>query len=194
MMSIKTVAAGKSSYDLVDKDKLFFLLPLKKAQVLLDIGCGTGNYSIPIAERLGEKGIVHAIDPWKYGVNELKSKAKSKGISNINAIVGDASKRIPVENESIDVCLMATVLHDLVEDNTYEGTMKEIKRTIRPAGKLVIIEFKKIKPPPGPPMEIRITPKELKHLVEPYGFIIVKTTDIGPFTYLSIFTNDKYQI
>lgn len=190
----KPVASGKSSFDLIDKDKLFSLLSLKKAQIFLDIGCSTGNYSIPIAERVGEKGLVYAIDLWKYGVSQLKSKAKSKGIKNINAIVGDASKRIPIENESIDTCLMATVLHDLVQENMDEGTMKEIKRILRPRGKLVIIEFKKIKPPPGPPIEIRIPPDELRHLVEPYGFKINKTTDIGSFTYLSIFINDNQKI
>lgn len=191
MKNDNPIAAGKSSYDLVDKDKLFSILTVKTGETLLDIGCGIGNYTIPLAQLAGEESRIYAIDAWREGINQLVSRAAIKGITNIEAIVGDASKKIPLENESVDICLLATVLHDLAEVNADTGTLKEIRRVLKPKGTLVIIEFEKIEPPPGPPVNIRIAPDELDHLVKPYGFECIETVDIGFSIYLSTFSGNR---
>jgi ubiquinone/menaquinone biosynthesis C-methylase UbiE len=84
---------------------------------------------------------------------------------------------------------MATVLHDLIEDKTDDGTLRGVKRVLKPQGQLVIIEFHKVKGPLGPPIRIRISPEEVEKRLHLYNFQIVKTMDIGPYHYLSIFTN-----
>lgn len=97
------------------------------------------------------------------------------------------SKRIPLEDRNIDIALMATVLHDLIEVNAERGTLKEVRRVLKPGGKLVIIEFKKVEGPPGPPVAIRLTPEETEKIVSGYGFKQEKVIDIGPYNYLSLF-------
>jgi ubiquinone/menaquinone biosynthesis C-methylase UbiE len=82
---------------------------------------------------------------------------------------------------------MATVLHDLIQDKTDDGTLREIKRVLKPYGTLAIIEFKKIEGPPGPPIGIRMSPEEVERHIYPYAFSMTKTIDIGEFTYLSFF-------
>ena len=51
-----------------------------------------------------------------------------------------------------------------------------------------MIEFKKIEGPPGPPIHIRLTPEQTKERLEPYGFQSVKEMEIGPYSYLVLFT------
>lgn len=183
------LGAGKGSFDLIDSEKLFSVLGLEEGVTLLDVGCGSGDYTIAAAERIGEKGMIYAIDAWEEGVDELIRRAAIKGITNIRASVVDASEGIPIEDQSVDICLMATVLHDLIREGVEKGALQEIKRALKPMGRLVVIEFKKIEGPPGPPREVRISPEELERLLTPYGFCISRSTEIGAYNYVSIFIN-----
>jgi ubiquinone/menaquinone biosynthesis C-methylase UbiE len=185
-MHEKPIAAGKSSFDLIDKEKFFTALGLKKDTILLDVACGIGRYSIAASEIVGNEGLIYAVDLWEEGVNALRQAVAERGIKHIRPILGDVSKHIPVEDRSVDVALMATVLHDLIEVSTEKGTLREIRRVLKPGGKLVIIEFKKIDGPPGPPVAIRLSPEETEKIVSAYGFKQEKVLDVGPYNYLSV--------
>jgi ubiquinone/menaquinone biosynthesis C-methylase UbiE len=187
-MTEKPIAAGKSSFNLVDSKKLFSELRLKENTTLLDLACGSGAYSIAASEYIGEEGLIYAVDLWKEGIDNLLKEVKIKQINNIHANIADISIHIPMESSCIDVCLMATVLHDLIQDDTDQETLGELKRVLKPNGSLAIIEFKKIERPPGPPIQIRISPEKLDAILFSHDFRKVLTTDIGPYNYLSIFT------
>ena len=118
-MSHKPIAAGKSSFDLIDFATLLSALDLGEEIVFLDVACGVGNYAIEIAREIRKSGTVHAFDLWEEGIIKLKLKAGSLELGNIEAAVCDVSKSIPLDDDSVDVCLMATVLHDLIEDGTH---------------------------------------------------------------------------
>lgn len=187
-MTEKPIAAGKSSFNLVDSKKLFSELRLKENTTLLDLACGSGAYSIAASEYIGEEGLIYAVDLWKEGIDNLLKEVKIKQINNIHANIADISIHIPMESSCIDVCLMATVLHDLIQDDTDQETLGELKRVLKPNGSLAIIEFKKIEGPPGPPIQMRISPEKLDAILFSHDFRKVLTTDIGPYNYLSIFT------
>jgi ubiquinone/menaquinone biosynthesis C-methylase UbiE len=186
-MHNKPIAAGKSSFDLIDKERFFAALGLNRDSVLLDAACGVGKYSVAASDVLKNEGIIFAVDLWEEGIQTLKQTVAEKEIKNIRPFLADISKQIPVEDRSIDIILMATVLHDLIEDNTEKGTLSEIRRVFKPGGRLVIIEFKKMEGPPGPPVAIRLTPEETEKIVSAYGFEQEKVVDVGPYNYLSVF-------
>lgn len=186
-MTKRPIAAGSSSIQLVDIKKLFFELGLKEDTIFLDLACGSGAYSIAASEYIGQTGVIYAIDLWKEGIESLQREIRSKKLKNIQASISDVSERIPIETDFVDVCLMATVLHDLIQDKTDVGTLKEVNRVLKPQGMLAIIEFKKIDGVPGPPLRIRLSPEEVETHLIPYSFRFSKTMNIGPYTYLSIF-------
>lgn len=179
--------AGKSSFDLIDGKRLFSQIGLKEGSVFLDLGCGKGNYSMAALKYVGSRGIIYAADLWKEGIEALKEAVVEKGIENIRVIETDVSKRLPIEKGTIDVCLLATVFHDLVRSHVHRGTLEEVKRVLKANGTLAVVEFKKIEGSPGPPMDIRLSHDELAALFYPYGLHNIKTMEIGTYHYLSIF-------
>lgn len=185
-MTHKPIAAGKSSFDLIDFATFLSVVNLQEETVFLDIACGVGNYTIEIARQIREKGTVHAFDLWEKGIDQLRLKAGSRGLDNIRSEVCDISKTLPLDDHSIDICLMATVLHDLIHDGTHEGTLSEIVRVLKPSGRLAVIEFKKIPGPPGPPEKVRLSPEELIEILQPLGFEKQETIALGAATYLSL--------
>ena len=183
----KPTAAGKSSYDLIDVDKFFKELDLQEGISFLDLACGRGAYCLAASEIVGEKGRVCGLDLWAEGIDLLKSAAVAKGLTNIDAIVSDAGKKFPVDEDSIDVCLMATVLHDFVEDKIDQEVLYQTARTVKPNGILAIMEFKKIDGPPGPPRRIRLSPEQVDDLLTPFGFKQQHVADVGPYNYLLLY-------
>jgi ubiquinone/menaquinone biosynthesis C-methylase UbiE len=179
--------AGKSSFGLIDTAKFFHELDLKKGITFLDVACGWGAYSLTASDIVGKAGQVYAVDLWEEGITSLKKDAASKDIQNIAAFVSDASQSIPIENDSVDVCLLATVLHDFVGDQVDRGVMKEIVRVLKPEGILAIVEFKKTDGPPGPPKPVRLSPQEVDNLVSAYSFKQKRFAEIGADHYLQIF-------
>ena len=188
-MKHEPTGAGRSSFTLINVKRLFSELRLDEGSMVLDVACGIGLYSIAASEYIGQTGRIYAVDLWKEGVDSLKKEIRDRQIKNIVACVADVSKHIPIADQSIDVCLMATVLHDLIEDKTDDGTLRGVQRVLKPQGQLAIIEFHKIEATPGPPLKIRISPEELEKRLHRYDFRIIKTVDVGPDHYLSIFTN-----
>jgi len=181
--------AGSSSIDLIDVDLFFQALALKPGISVVDLGSGPGDYSIPIAKIIGREGRVYAVDLWEGCIDFLKSEIERLGIVNIDPILTDMSKRLPFEGESIDACLMATILHDLKDNQSHDATLTEVKRFLKKGGIFAIVEFTKRDGPPGPPASIRLSPEETAMLVEPHGFIRKGLYDLGPCTYLMVYSS-----
>jgi ubiquinone/menaquinone biosynthesis C-methylase UbiE len=182
----KPTGAGKSSFGLIDSAKFFRELDLNKGATFLDVACGRGAYSLAASDIIGKDGQVYAVDLWEEGILSLRNQA-AKGIQNITTFVSDVAQSIPIENDCVDVCLMATVLHDFVGDKVGRQVMKEIVRVMKSEGTLAIVEFKKKDGPPGPPKPIRLSPEEVVKIVSAFGFQQNRYTEVGPDNYLQIF-------
>ncbi len=183
-MSEQPIAAGRSSFDLIDPEKVFAELGLASDTVLYDLACGVGKYTLEAARRMGPKGLIHALDLWPEGIAALQGQVEKLGLKNVRPLCCDVSGRIPLDVHSVDLCLMATVLHDLAHDGTAEGTLAEVARVLKPGGRLVVIEFYKVDSHPGPPVAIRLSEQQVDALVGPFGFTRKRIAQVGPHNYL----------
>ena len=183
----KPTGAGKSSFGLIDTATFFQELDLKEDITFLDVACGRGAYTLAVADIIGNNGQIYAVDLWEEGIGILSEEAASKGIQNITTFVSDVAQHIPIEDDCVDACLMATVLHDLVADKIDQQTLKEIVRVMKPEGTLVIVEFFKKQGPPGPPKPVRLSPEEVDQMLTVHGFQQERYAEIGPDNYLQIF-------
>ena len=180
-------AAGKSSYDLIDHDRFWRFLSLEPGMTVLDLGCGVGRYSLPIAARLGSQGKVIAVDAWEEGIARLKAQAEAVADVTLEAYVADA-RRLPLADRQVDLCLMATVLHDFVADGIATQVMDEVMRVLKPRGICAVVEFKKQPGPPGPPEKIRLAVEDVAVRMQPYGMLrFSAVTDLGKDHYFTQF-------
>ncbi len=182
-MGKKPAGAGRSSFDLIDPARFFSSVEIRPGAHILDAGCGAGRYSVELSKRLDDQGAIYAVDDWDEGLESLRSTIRENGLSNIHPIKADITARIPLENGSIDLCLMATVLHDLLPGGQ-DSALREIARVLKPGGVFALVEFKKIDYGPGPPISIRISEQEAEEKIAKYGFSRTYLGEIGEFNYL----------
>jgi ubiquinone/menaquinone biosynthesis C-methylase UbiE len=178
--------SGKSSFDLVDHTLIFNELGLARSKVFLDLGCGMGDYVIAAAEITGPEGIVYGMDGWNEGIEILKKRAQENHLTNVQAFVTSVAEHLPLPDKTVDICFIATALHDFIRHGAADSALQEAARVLKPMGILGIVEFKKIEGPPGPPIPIRLSPAELEKLIANFGFKKTKTLDVGPYTYMMV--------
>jgi ubiquinone/menaquinone biosynthesis C-methylase UbiE len=185
----KTIyGTGKSSFDLVDSARLFEELHLEPGSVFADLGCGRGEYAVQAALRVGEQGTVYAVDLWEEGLVVLGTEAEFLGLHQLKVVATDICARLPIEDQSVDVCFVATVLHDYVREGCSDGVLDAARRIVRQGGTLAVVEFKKFDGHPGPSIQVKLSPEEVERIVTPHGFTMRRFVDLGQYTYLILFS------
>ena len=104
-----------------------------KGQTVLDFGCGYGTYTIPVAEIVGERGRVYALDKDKEVLDGLMQKAGSAGLKNIERMETSGELEIGLADESVDVILLFDVFHSFYFPKTEDRKklLGEIRRIMK---------------------------------------------------------------
>jgi ubiquinone/menaquinone biosynthesis C-methylase UbiE len=182
-------ASGAHLKGMLDPELVLKEIGILPGATLLDAGCGEGRFSIPAASLVGEEGRVYAVDTSEERIASLLRAARERGLTQIEAIVADATRRIPLPTDSVDVCLMANVFHDLVEGGAVKGGLTEVRRVLKRGGVLAIVDFRKnAGRPPGPPLSRRLDPEDVERVVKQYSLRRERGAEVGPYHYLILFT------
>lgn len=173
---------GKSSESLLDKAQILDGLSITKGQVILDAGCGNGYMAKEFAKLTGKTGKVYALDPDFISIESLKSETIG---SIIDPFVGDITKETKLAPSSIDLIYLSTVIHGFSKLQM-EGVLREIRRLLKPKGKIGILEIKKEKTPFGPPLEMRFSPMDLEQAIDLTPILLI---EVAEYFYLQMFEN-----
>ena len=147
--------------------------------VAADLGCGSGFFTVPLSRKVNK---VYAIDLQQEMMDFLEQKIQRQKIGNIEPLLSRKDE-IPLENESVDILITVNTLHEFPDK---KKTIEEIKRVVKPEGQVVIIDFKKEDTGFGPPVTIRVSRDQAKHLFEEGGFTVVKSHELM-YHYLIVF-------
>ncbi len=170
---------GSSSFLMHSPDIVFNALALSEGNRFLDIGCGPGDYAMRASKEIGSPGLVYALDKSESNIDHLKQRSDAEGITNIVAMIADATKQLPISRGCIDVCLVATVLHIPDVAGRADVLCEEIRRVLNPDGRLAIIECHKKDLSFGPPQHMRLSPKDTEELIGRFGFKKTGIVDLG---------------
>lgn len=156
-------------------------LDLKEGQFVADLGSGVGHFSIPIAKKLGTKGMVYSVDIHRDILTRLSNDAKDLEISNIKTIWGDVESvgGTHIQNNTVDFVLFVNVMFQI---HNRPAALREAMRIVKDGGRIVIIDWHE-DVSVGPKSTIRFSLDELRRLCERFGLVFKKDISIGAYHY-----------
>jgi len=110
-------------------------------EVVLDIGAGTGRFSLAIAKQLSA-GKVICLDLSEEMLQHLERKAEKEGLKDRIQILKAEASASRLENESVDLVMCNSVLHEL---SSPEAVLAEMLRVLVPGGWAMITDFRDTK-------------------------------------------------
>ena len=120
----------------IECEKLIAILAPRPGEQVLEVGPGTGYYSLDVAARLGD-GSLGVFDVQQEMLDHTMRAAAERGVSNIEPTRGDA-RALPYENASFDGAFLVTVLGEVPDQ---DAALRELARVLRPGGRLVVGEL-----------------------------------------------------
>lgn len=172
----KAILESPERYKILPPFKTLKVMCLKEDDIMIDIGCGTGYFTLPASEITGPLGRVIGVDISEEMLNEVRNKINGKG-HNIELMLSD-NITLPISDSHGTFALLVNVLH---EADDMMAMLAEAKRVLKPGGRLAIIEWEKREMPLGPPVEHRLHHDELMRLVMDSGFKMAKISPAGDY-------------
>ena len=156
-------------------------LTLDRNALVADIGAGTGYFSVRLAKRVPE-GKVFAIDVEPDMLRYLSERARREHLNNVIPVVANQeSANIP---EPVDLIMIVDTYHHIDDRLAY---FTKLKKSLRPQGRLAIVDFK-LDSPEGPPPAHRISAEKVTEELKAAGYSLIAAHSFLPRQYFLVFT------
>jgi ubiquinone/menaquinone biosynthesis C-methylase UbiE len=142
---------------------------------ILEVGPGDGRMAVRAAQWIGASGTLDILDVQQSMLDLTMRRAQRNGLTNLNPTKGEAGAELPYPDGTFDAAYLITVLGEIPDR---EAALEQLRRVVRPGGRLVVGEFF---------LDPDFIPRrQLRAHAEAVGFRLV---DAGgpPFAYLARF-------
>lgn len=165
---------GRSSESFINARNIISRLNLNGNEVFMDAGCGDGHTAMEAHDMLDTEAIIYAVDIYEPSIRDLKKDLKKEGITNVVPLQSDITEHVDLDDNTVDICLMINVFHGFKSTGKADEAIEELKRIIKPGGKIADMDFKKMEARHGPPFQARVSHEELKEMFAKHGLKMVQ--------------------
>ncbi len=123
----------EAPHPLITRGRLREILAAEPGERILEVGPGTGYYTLDVAEWVGEAGRVEILDIQGEMLDHTMGRAGERGLANVVPTHGDATG-LPYDDASFDAAYLVTVLGEIPDQ---DAAVRELARVLRPGGRLV---------------------------------------------------------
>jgi ubiquinone/menaquinone biosynthesis C-methylase UbiE len=164
-------------------EQIMDVLGIAEGSVAADIGAGAGWFTIRLARRVGPNGVVYAEDVQPQMLAAIQRRVKAEGLTNVKPILGKGSDpQLP--RAALNVVLMVDAYHE-IDDRV--PMLRNLATSLRPGGRIGVVDFKLEGGGPGPAMEERISPETVVNDAKSAGLRLLSHQTFLPYQYFLIF-------
>ncbi len=164
-------------------DAIMDALGIYDGSSVADLGAGGGWFTVRLARRVGPTGIVYAQDIQKPMIESMERRFRREGLRNVTTVLGTPDD--PKLPAPVDAVLIVGVYGELARP---VELLKNVRTSLRPAGRVGIVDFRKDGLGPGPDLiEERVDEAVVIKDAEAAGLRLIDRSTALPFQYLLIF-------
>lgn len=158
-------------------------LSMTDGMKVVDLGAGSGFYTLEAARRVGSGGRVYAVEVQKDLLERIRATGAAQGLHNIEVVWGDIEKigGTKLRGGIADRVVASNVLFQLEKPDDFA---LEIKRLLKPGGRVLIIDWSEVSPI-GP--RSVYSAAKAQALFEKSGFKLDQTFGAGEHHYGLVF-------
>lgn len=173
----------RSGTELINPFKLLERIGIRDGFHVADLGCGAlGHFVLPAAQLVGPRGIVYAVDIQRSVLEQVEKLAREQQIFHLKPIWSDidvyGATRIPAA--SLDLTLL---INNLWLSQNRPQLVREMARLTKLGAAIVIVEWKVVSMPLGPPPHQRLDPEEAKRLLQTPLMEFREAVEVGAYHY-----------
>jgi SAM-dependent methyltransferase len=158
-------------------------LGIAERSVVADLGAGGGWFTIRLARRVGPNGRVYAEDIQRLMLEATRRRIAREGLRNVEPVLGtEADPRLPAA--TLDAVLMVDTYHEI---NNPVPLLRNLARSLKPQGRVGVVDFKKEGWGPGPPLDERVNPDVIIRDAEAAGLKLLRRETFLPYQFFLIF-------
>lgn len=150
----------------------------------VEMGCGYGTFTLPVAQRI--RGKLHAFDIEPGMIELTKARAESAGVRNLNLAVRDVvTDGFGLSDASVDAVLLFNILH---LENPVE-LLRIAARVVCVGGRVLAIHWRSdVATPRGPALSIRPQPEQVAEWGTAVGFALAEVRVLAPWHFGVVLT------
>jgi SAM-dependent methyltransferase len=142
----------EAPHPLITRQRLREILDPRPGDRILEVGPGTGYYTLDVAGWVMPDGQVDILDLQQEMLDHTMRRAGERGLSNVTPTQSDATG-MPYEDGTYDAAFLVTVLGEIPDQ---DAAFRELARVLKPGGRLVVGELL------GDPHYVRLAPMRLR--------------------------------
>ena len=160
---------------------------IPRGATVADVGAGVGYFTWRIAGRVGPSGKVYANDIQPRMLDQLKKNVAAHQLSNVETVLGtEDDPKLP--RDRMDLVLLVDVYHEFSQP---QKMLQGIRDSLKPDGRLVLLEYRKEDPAVPIRIEHKMTIEEVKAEIVPEGFRFEKSLETLPRQHILIFRRSR---
>jgi predicted methyltransferase len=162
--------------------KIMDALGVGEASVVADLGAGSGWFTIRLAKQVGPRGMVFAEDIQRPMIQAIKVRLDRLGLKNVATVLGTASDpRLP---QPVDAVLIVDAYHEMEQPVLL---LANVASSLKPRGRIGIVDFTKDGGGPGPSMEERVDPDAVIRDAKAAGLVLRSRETFLKYEYMLVF-------
>jgi arsenite methyltransferase len=158
---------GRSRDAWQQPERVIDALALAPDAVVADVGAGSGYFTERFARRLGRGGFVYATDVQDEMLDRLRERVAERRLANVSVVAArfdDPS----LPDACCDLVFLSSVYKEIDGRVAY---MEKMRRVLRPAGRVAILEYRPEWDGAGPPLADRLPPEVVIEEMAAAGFV-----------------------
>ncbi len=162
-------------------DQIMDALQIAEGATVADIGAAGGWFTVRLARRVGPNGRVYAEDIQPLMLEAIRRRVQREGLTNVRTVLGTTKdSRLP---HGIDAILVVGTYHEM-EDPV--AVLKDAAESLKPQGRIGIVDFSPGAGGPGPDPEQRVDPETVIKGATAAGLQVISQEPVPPFMFMVV--------